>query len=350
MAGAAGIDARLFDGQSSRPVPVRLQVAGAGVDLLFLDDSGRRERLSLADLRWHEPLGATRRVDLPGGRSCEVLQGPALSAFLAASGHRERAITVWQGSGHRVLIAIVLLLLVGFAGYRWGLPLVARAVAVALPQPAVDALDGHVIDALDKTRLLKPTGLSAARRAGIEAAVAPLLAARSRPDPVHLHFRDAPDIGANAFALPGGDVVVTDALVKLAPDDAHVAAVIAHELGHVHYRHGLRNLIQASLLAAVVSLWTGDVSTLATGGATVLLNSAYSRDFEREADDYGAALLRKTGQSPLLLADMLDALTRQAVKDGKIDADAADGHWSDYLSSHPSTPERIERLRRASAS
>ena len=349
MTGAAGIDARLFDGESSRPVPVRLTVVGQGVDVDYPDGSAARERFGFDVLRWHEPLGAMRRLDLPDGRSCEVPRGPALSAFLAACGHRERAITVWQGSGLRVLVAMVLLVVVGLAGYRWGLPLAARGVASVLPPQAVSALDGHLLQTLDKTGLLKPSKLSADQIDGIEAAVAPLLAARDDHTPVALHFRHAPEVGANAFALPGGDVVVTDALVALAPSPAHVAAVVAHELGHVAHRHGLRNMIQASILAAVVSVWTGDVSTLATAGATVVLSSAYSRDFEREADDYGAELLRRTGQSPMRLADMLEALTRQAVKEGELRADHADGHWSDYLSSHPPTPERIERLRRASA-
>ncbi len=342
------IDARLFDGESSRPTPVRLTVVGQGVDVDYLDGSAPRQRFAFDALHWHEPLGARRRVDLPDGRSCEVPKGPALDAFLSACGHRERAITVWQGSGVRVLVAIVLLIVVGLAGYRWGLPLVARGVANVLPQEAVTAIDGHVLLTLDKTGLLKPTQLSADQIDTIEAAIAPLLAARAEPTPVALHFRHAPDVGANAFALPGGDVVVTDELVKLAPSPEHVAAVVAHELGHVAHRHGLRNMIQASILAAVVSVWTGDVSTLATAGATVVLSSAYSRDFEREADDYGAALLTWTGQSPMLLADMLDALTQQAIAEGDLPAEQAEGHWSDYLSSHPSTPERIARLRRAS--
>ena len=109
--------------------------------------------------------------------------------------------------------------------------------------------------------------------------------------PVTLHFRNAPDIGANAFALPGGDVVVTDGLVELATSPEQVAAVVAHELGHVAHRHGLRNMVQASILAALVSYWTGDFSSLATAGATAVLSAAYSRDFEREADDYGADLV-----------------------------------------------------------
>ncbi|MBT0960053.1 M48 family metallopeptidase [Denitromonas iodatirespirans] len=337
----AQIDARLFDGQSSRPHAVRLCAVAGGIDLLFEDGSGRRERLAPAALTWHEPLGhATRRVDLPGGRHCELACGPALSDFLRALNHRERSITHWQGSGLRVLVAIVLILAVGAAGYRWGLPLLARGVAHALPTAAVQTLDAQLLKTLDDGGLLEPTALAPARIAALNAEVAPLLAARRSTDPVRLHFRQAPAFGANAFALPGGDIVVTDALVALAPSDAHVAAVVAHELGHVAHRHGLRNLIQASVLAAVIGVWTGDVSSLATVGATMVASAAYSRDFEREADAWGADLLHRSGRSPALLADMLERL-EQAHRPG-----GRGGGLSDYLSSHPATAERIERLNR----
>jgi len=348
MSGQARVEGRLFDGQSSRPQPVRLTVTGTGVDLDFLAGDAPRARYRLDELTWHEPLGAYRRLDLPDGRVCEVPKGAALSDFLKACGHRERAITVWQGSGLRVLLAVMVLFLAGFAGYRWGIPLVSKWVAQALPDSTVEVLDKQFMVSLDKIKVLKPTRLSEEKQVELTRAIEPLLAARERQDPVSLNFRSAPRVGANAFALPGGTIVVTDELVALAQSPQQVAAVVAHELGHVRHRHGLRNVVQASILAAVVTVWTGDASTLATAGASVLLNSAYSRDFEREADDYGAKLLKKTGQSPMLLADMLDALTRQAVEEGKASKDDRDGHWSDYVASHPPTPERIERLRRAS--
>ena len=335
----AVLEGRLFDGQASRPVPVRLAAHAGALEITTLDGSTPPVRVAAGALVWHEPLGhATRRVDLPGGAHVELRRGAELDALLAALGHRERAITRWQGSGLRVAMLIVVLVALGVVGYRWGLPLGARLIAQALPTEVVQTLDRQLLATLDESRMLAPTRLPESRIAAIEAVVAPILAARSSPDPVRLHFRAAEGIGANAFALPGGDIVVTDALVKLAPTDLHVAAVIAHEMGHVAHRHGLRNLIQASVIAGVVTVWTGDASTLATAGATVLLGSAYSRDFEHEADAHGADLLERVGQSPVLLADMLGRLAKAHGDDG------APG-WGDYLSSHPATAERIARLK-----
>ena len=356
MAARPSIDARLFDGQSSRPRAVRLSVVDDGVLLDTLDGSVPGERLTADALRWHEPLGhAVRRVDLPAGRVCEVSTGPGLSAFLAATGHAESSVTVWQRSASRAVFALVVLIVLGIVGYRWGLPLTARVIAHALPQQTISALDGQLLDTLDRTGLLAPTALDSEAVAGVEAATGPLLAARDSSARSRIHFRSAEAIGANAFALPGGDIVVTDALVALAPTPQHVAAVIAHELGHVEHRHGLRNLIQASLLAAVIGAWTGDFSSLATAGATGVLSAAYSRGFEHEADEYGAALLTRTGSSPRLLADMLVALS--ASRRGGIEGEASRepatrdeaAHLHDYLSTHPPTPERLARLRAAAS-
>ena len=70
---------------------------------------------------------------------------------------------------------------------------------------------------------------------------------------IRLEVRSAPQIGANAFALPSGIIVVTDELVALSEDDDELAAVIAHELGHVHHRHIMRTVIQNSAAALLVA-------------------------------------------------------------------------------------------------
>jgi Zn-dependent protease with chaperone function len=346
----AGIAARLFDGRSSRATRVRLS-ADLGALSIEAEGGGTPERLRPGDLHWHEPLGAAvRRVDLPGGRFCEVPPGPELDRLLLDLGHREAEITRWQASIARALLALFALLAVCLAAYRWGLPLAAEAVARSMPPRILRTMDEQFLTALDQAHVLAPSKLDAQSQAAVRDALAPILAARKEDLPLHLSFHASP-IGANAFALPGGSIVVTDDLVALAPEPAHVAAVIAHELGHVAGRHGLRNIIQASAMATAIGLWTGDMSSLATGGATLLLSATYSRDFEREADAYGALLLVRAGRSPALLADMLERLEATTARgDGKEagaapPADAPAHDLGRYLSTHPPSAERIARLR-----
>ncbi len=331
--GNPSIDGRLFDGTSSRARAVRLAVVAGAFDLSFIDGHTERERLPLHALRWQEALGQrVRRATLADGRSLELPCGPALDRILAASRHRETAVSRWQASAAIALGALLVLLAVLFAVYRWGLPAVAEQLAAQVPVDALSGFDGHLIGTLEAGGMIAPSALPDAQRAEI------VEASRRLPGPLPaLRFHDAPQIGANAFALPGGTIVVTDDLVRLAGSPEAVAAVVAHEMGHVRHRHGLRQLIQSSAIAVVIGLWIGDFDSMITVATTVLLGSAYSREFEYEADGHGAELLAGAGLSPTLLADMLARLSETA-------GEANDSNG--YLSSHPPTPERIERLRR----
>ena len=150
-------------------------------------------------------------------------------------------------------------------------------------------------------------------------------------------FRDS-KIGPNAFALPAGEIILTDQLVKLMDDPDAVMAVLSHELGHLHQRHMMRRLIQSAAVGGVTAALFGDVSSLLVTMPTVLLDLRYSREAEREADDYAIAMMQANGIS-------LNHMISGFEKIGKLDTEA-----SGYLSSHPLTAERITRIRAAQAS
>jgi predicted Zn-dependent protease len=133
---------------------------------------------------------------------------------------------------------------------------------------------------------------------------------------------------------------VTDALVALARNDEELVAVLAHEAGHVARRHGLRQLFQNSLVALAVTWLVGDVSAIVAAAPTALLQAKYSRDLEREADSYALVTLRVNGIATEHFAAMLERLEDSGAEGGGITTGALD-----YLSSHPVTSERIERVR-----
>jgi Zn-dependent protease with chaperone function len=218
--------------------------------------------------------------------------------------------------------------------------------------------------------LFEPSKLPKERQQEIAEAFVRLVPPEGKPPRYTLHFRDGGAVGANALALPDGTIVVTDQLVKLAQHNEEILAVLAHELGHINRRHGLRMLIQGSIVAFVVSWYIGDVSSVAAGAPTLLLQARYSREHELEADRYGAAMLKANGISPRRLADMLAKLeaahrekmarSEKSEKSEKseqpeksqtsetppqTDTKAARrGSIGDYLASHPATRERIEAL------
>jgi Zn-dependent protease with chaperone function len=243
----------------------------------------------------------------------------------------------WQRRTVLAVASAIATLALLAVGYRFGLPRLAESVAKGLPESWVQALGGHTLDALDET-VFEPTALDPAWR---EALTARLEALRP-PDgevPAHtLHFRGGA-MGANAFALPGGEIVVTDALVELSHSDEEVLGVLAHELGHLRERHALRGLIQASVVGMLIAVWLGDVGSVATALPAFVLEAKYSRDFEREADHYAVTLFAANGMDARPLADLLQRL--ESSRDGG----APDPHGlSAYLASHPATAERIRAL------
>ena len=122
--------------------------------------------------------------------------------------------------------------------------------------------------------------------------------------------------------------------------DPEILAVFAHELGHAHGRHGLQLLLQSSAVGAFWTLYVGDISSLLAAAPAAVVQARYSQDLEQQADDYGAALLMRNGMSPALLAGALKKLAESH-------SGSSEGG---YLSSHPSTDERMRHLRQLAAS
>jgi len=155
----------------------------------------------------------------------------------------------------------------------------------------------------------------------------------------------------NAFALPGGYVYVTRGLLALAEDEAEVAAVLAHEIGHVAARHAAERqqaALGAQLGAAAATILgavlLGDkaadlVAQLAGLGASAWL-AGYSREQEREADRLAVRYLVRAGYDPAALARILSAL--EAWDGLRADLGEAGGaKVPEFLSTHPRTPERV---------
>jgi Zn-dependent protease with chaperone function len=189
---------------------------------------------------------------------------------------------------------------------------------------------------------LDPSRLPRARQAALRAGLTRMVAGLPRQADMRLLFRHSRHIGANAFALPGGTLVITDQLVALARNDDEVMAVLAHEAGHHEHRHALRQTIESSGILVIASLLLGDASgsSLAVGVPVVLLESGYSRGHEREADDFALDLLARTGRPPGAFADILERLERS--EHAARSAGLAD---VGYLSTHPPSAARIARAR-----
>lgn len=146
---------------------------------------------------------------------------------------------------------------------------------------------------------------------------------------------------ANAIALPGGKIYVFDGLLAKAENADELAGVIAHELGHVKNRDGLRGLIYNGGTSFLIGLLFGDV----TGSSAIifasreLFQASHSRDSERTADQTTIEVMRKLGRSPKPMGEFLLRVT------GK-----EKGKGLALISSHPLSEDRLARMSRQDAS
>jgi beta-barrel assembly-enhancing protease len=146
----------------------------------------------------------------------------------------------------------------------------------------------------------------------------------------------------NAFALPGGPVYVYTGLLLLATDEAELAGVLAHELGHVVARHSANRLATQTGLALLTSMALGEQSAELTQLAANVLSSstmaAFSREDEREADRYGLRYAAAAGYDPAGLETFFGKLLQ-------LEGGQQGGVFEGLLASHPQTRERIDALR-----
>jgi predicted Zn-dependent protease len=149
----------------------------------------------------------------------------------------------------------------------------------------------------------------------------------------------------NALAAPGGLVFVTRGMLRCCPTEDAVAAVLAHEIGHVQHRHGLQAIKKSRVTTALTTL--GIEGTKTFGGQELseltetfeqsisditltLINNGYSRTFERQADKDAVIITKRLGYDPNGLVDMLKEMEKQ-LKPGRID----------FVKTHPSPESRI---------
>ncbi|PHQ70871.1 MAG: peptidase M48, partial [Sneathiella sp.] len=143
----------------------------------------------------------------------------------------------------------------------------------------------------------------------------------------------------NAFALPGGYVYITRGLLALANNEAEVAGVLAHEIGHVTARHGAERQSRATgigLIGALAGILTGSGAVQQLGQQLGgLYVAGYSRDQEHEADQLGVKYLGLAGYPREAMADFLKRMQAQTEYSKKLSGNEGKASQFDFFASHP---------------
>jgi Zn-dependent protease with chaperone function len=287
-----------------------------------------------------------RHLIFPGGGKLETGDNETVDRIL---GDFRRS--TWSDLVHRlesrwpyILAALAVMVLVLWGGARYGVPCAAEVIAGHLPPSAYRLASRQTLAVLDRS-LLRPTELDEAVRERLRNRFRPILVDHPGWD-FSILFRKGGRLGPNAFALPDGTVIFTDEMVRIAERDGELAAVLAHEIGHVVHRHGMRRVVQDSLLGFALLALTGDVSgssEIFLSLPVLLTELAYSREFEREADEYALSYMKSEGIPPEHFARLMTRLQEKAAEKGR----TGESGWTTYLSTHPALEERIRRFREA---
>jgi len=333
-------DADYFDGISPRAQRVLVSITDNAFTFnVTTDSSGSTAPTShifyIKDCHIQAKLGRGRRlIDLPDSSRLETdfqdiehhLPKKSAHAFWRVIHYAESHLFI-------VIIALIGIVLASLLLLKYGVPVAAKFAALATPPSIEKDLGKQTLEALDHKKLgyFTASELSDAKKSAIQAALKDLcLKTRDCPS-YQLAFRKSPAIGANAFALPGGYIIMTDELAALAKDNNEIIAVLAHELGHVKGRHALRQTLQGTISGIIVIAITGDVSSIAAGLPALMLNMSYSRDLELDADHYALTSLRTACIPTQSFATLLL----------KLEKSHGGAAAPEMISSHPDTKQRV---------
>lgn len=284
-------------------------------------------------------FGDAVTIEFPDGSAFVIASGQAATAaLLAALTSRARVVTRLERRWQTVLVAMAGTVAIGALLLLVVLPALTKPAAFLIPPGWARLIDEQTLEIFDRT-VVDPSRLPEDARARIEEDLQELIAGLGLDaGRYQLVFRSGEAIGANAFALPGGTIIVTDRMAELATPE-ELAGVLAHEIGHVERRHGLQMILRKSTLAIIlvtVGPDAGTISELAQGLPAVLLESGYSRAFEREADLYACRAFARLDRDPAALAGALERLAAEHPSDDPTPA---------WIASHPETDERIATIR-----
>jgi Zn-dependent protease with chaperone function len=332
-----------YDGVSARRQSVIVRAEAAGLAILS-DDGATLAHWAAAGIRLVDGLPSVGPLRLANGARGDArlsVDDDSFRDWVRAKvpvPSRAAETARWAGIG---AVATVL-----FAGALWfGVPMAARPIALWLPGNWLVATGeflrnqiqyGPTVEGLpfEKPKVCStPPGDAALARlqAGIGGSAAGGL-------PVTLTVVNW--VMPNAFALPGGQIIVLRGLIDLAEGPEEVAGVLAHELGHVRFRHPAQRMVQTAGAALLIDTFiggTGIISTLVSGAGGLAMLS-FSRDMEREADGFAANRLADTGIGTAGLKRYFEKI-RSMFGD-----DEESFGLMTYVSTHPSLSARIGEL------
>ncbi|MCA9140019.1 MAG: M48 family metallopeptidase, partial [Planctomycetales bacterium] len=233
-----------------------------------------------------------------------------------------------------VLVAVLVGFLAIIVGGYYGVRLGARAAVKALPT----SVDRQVGSTAFETMDLGGPEVKNEVVVGAMQTIVDRLKPHAAIDGMEFEVHVVESGIVNAFALPGGKIVIFTGLIKNAESADQVAAVLGHEMSHATLRHGIERMGQSMGIYAAVTVLVGDAGGLIAMGADlfqVATINSYSRDQENAADEEGVRMLHSAGIDPSAMAKFFQLLEKEH---GELPGAFA------WISTHPDHASRIENV------
>ncbi len=287
----------------------------------------------------------TRIIELEDGGRLEVVDPSGQFRLHNSTNYIEKIIYALENNFRYIVLALTLTIALIWGFISYGVPFIAEQVAHAIPLSTEKAMGEQVLQAMDlEEYVFQPSLLSVSRQEQIKSQLQKLCQQQTNCPIYKLLFRRSARIGANAFALPGGILIITDDLVHLARDENEITAVLAHELGHINRRHAMRQVLQSTISGLVMVAVLGDFDSIASGLPTTLLQLRYTRQMELESDAYALQALQNACISPLAFVSILERLSGSHKEN---EAEKTTSGVERLLASHPDTAIRLKAFRDA---
>lgn len=297
-------------------------------DLRALRDQAGAKTSIMLRLSEHQPGHSTERLMLRGAEIVAHIRRIAPNLNRRPPVENLGRLVKWSMAA----VGSVALIIFGLV------PVLAAQLAVLLPPEGEKALGDTTLEqirvALNETGVTPlPACSSPEGDAALQAMRERLNAEGDLPYPLELHVLDHELI--NAFALPGGHVVLFRGLIDAAESPDEVAAVLAHEIGHVAHRDPTRGALRTAGSIGVLGLLFGDFAggTVVLMMAQSLINASYSQAAEAKADEFAHEVLTEARVNPAALGHMFERLRAEYG-----DAEGIVAHFA----SHPTHEERIQ--------
>jgi Zn-dependent protease with chaperone function len=263
---------------------------------------------------------------------------PAVDVWIASNSQQNK-VSKLENSKSTVLICAVLVPVFLFAFFKYLIPGSAILFADYVPESIVNIASKHTLSALDNS-ILSDTSLNDETQNSYQNMWRDIISKIDIPTQFDIQFRQSDTMGANAFALPNGTIVITDELVKLIGDNHDLlTAILLHEIGHVEHKHSMRLISEALATSIAVNYFFADLGGLVeffAGVSNTVVQNQFSRKLEWEADNYALSKLVALGMDRESFAKAMQKLAVTLPKESKLTL---------WLQSHPSMQSRIDNAK-----